>query len=478
MSVKPHIRLKARPTADTIQNLITRTGLGTGNANDGARYGLNPITRNRVQLEHAYRGSWICGLVVDAVAEDMTREGVDVQSDESPDRLQELDKAAKSLRLWDKLCETIKWGRLYGGAVGIMLIDGQDASTPLRRDTIGKGQFKGILPVDRWMLQPSFSDFITELGPDMGKPTTYEVMQDAEGLQRMRVHHSRVIRIEGVKLPYNQRTTENGWGASVLERPWDRLIAFDSTTAGTAQLVYKAHLRTYKVKDLREIIAAGGPAYEGLLKQINMIRAFQSNEGMTLMDLEDEFEAHQYTFSGLDAVLLQFGQQLSGAVEIPLVRLFGQSPAGLNSTGESDIRNYYDSIKRDQESDLRPGVELMYEALYRSTFGREPPKQFGITFRPLWQMSKEQLAEITAKLVAAIVGAYEAQIIDRATAMKELKQIAATTGTFSNIEDKAIKEAESDPPPTPEVLGLKLPDPGPSKTPGARKEGAAGNSSS
>lgn len=75
-------------------------------------------------------------------------------------------------------------------------------------------------------------------------------------------------------------------------------------------------------KGLRKIIAMGGSAYNALVKQIQQIRMWQSNEGMTLMDDEDTFETHQYSFSGLDSILLQLGQQLSGALGIPLVRLW------------------------------------------------------------------------------------------------------------------------------------------------------------
>ena len=80
--------------------------------------------------------------------------------------------------------------------------------------------------------------------------------------------------------------------------------------------MHKAHLRTYKVDQLRYIIATGGKALDGLVKQIEMIRVFQSNEGMTLMDKNDEFEAHQYTFSGLDNVLLMLSAD-HGFMNIP-----------------------------------------------------------------------------------------------------------------------------------------------------------------
>jgi phage-related protein (TIGR01555 family) len=457
---------------DTFQNFLARVGIGTGNQNDGSTYGFNPLSRNRTKLEWMYRGSWMCRAGVDAIAEDMTREGVEVRSDDKPEAQQELEKEAKRLQIWSKIEETIKWSRLYGGAIGVMLVDGQQFGTPLRLETIKKGQFKGLAVLDRWQLQPSFNELITELGPELGQPKFYTVINTSSVLANLRIHHSRVIRMDGADVPFNQQQQENFWGISVLEPLYDRLVAFDSTTSGAAQLVYKAHLRTYKVKGLREIIGMGGKPYEGLIAQIAAMRTFQSIEGITLMDLEDEFETHQYTFSGLDNVLLQFGQQLSGALGIPLVRLFGQSPAGLNSTGESDLANYDDGIKQKQESRLRTPVETIYQLLYRSVFGTEPPKSFALHFRPLRQLSDEQRANITKTRTDAVCTAYEKQIIDRSTSMKELKQISEVTGAFSNIDDKAIKDAEADPDPTPEALGLALPV----KNNGQEEKGVEGSS--
>nr|WP_079972854.1 DUF1073 domain-containing protein [Salmonella enterica] len=197
-----------------------------------------------------------------------------------------------------------------------------------------------------------------------------------------RIHHSRLIRFDGVTLPFQQKMTENEWGMSVVERIWDRLTAFDSATVGAAQLVYKAHLRTYKVEKLRELIALGGPAFEALLKNIDLIRQFQSNEGMTLMDAKDTFETHQYSFSGLDDILSQFAEQISGAVGIPLVRLFGQSPKGF-STGDADLANYYDRVSSLQERRLRLPVRRVLDIMHRSELGKPLPDDFTFEFNPL-----------------------------------------------------------------------------------------------
>lgn len=436
-------------TADSFQNFAARVGLGSGNQHDQSGYGFNYLSRNRLKLEAMYRTSWVVGQVVDVVADDMTRKGCNIKGFNSPKDGEMIDQEMDRLQVWDRLNKTIKWSRLYGGTIAVMLIDGQNVSTPLNTNTVGKGQFKGLLVLDRWMVQPSMQDLVTEYGPHYGMPKYYDVIHDSVGMCNQKVHYSRVIRMDGVELPYNQSITENLWGQSVIERLLDRLTIFDSATLGAGQLVYKAHLRTYKVKGLRTIIATGGKIYDALVKQIEQIRLWQSNEGMTLMDAEDEFDTHQYSFTGLDNLLLQFGQQISGATGIPLVRLFGQSPAGLNATGESDLANYYDNINQQQEGRLRTPLQILYAVLSMSVVGKPLPDSFDFQFASLWQLGDDKKAEVAKNVVDAVSAAEESGLIKRSTALKELRQSSEVTGIFSHITDDEIKEADEEDPPSP-----------------------------
>jgi phage-related protein (TIGR01555 family) len=447
---------KAFATNDSFSNFMAAVGIGQPASNQSATgsYTAECISRFRPLLDNIYRSSWICGVAVDSVAEDMTKRGIEIVTSADPAQVEGLHANWRDLHLWDQICDTIKWGRLYGGAIGVMLIDGQRFDTPLRPETVARGAFKGVYPLDRWTAQPVLTLPVREYGPDFGKPMFYDVMADNNVLPNARIHYSRVIRIDGIDLPYYQRMTENLWGQSVIERLWDRLLAFDSTTQGAAQLVYKAHLRTYAVENLREIIASGGPARQGLIAQIDFARMMQSNEGITLMDAKDKFEAHSYTFSGLDTVLLQFGQQLSGALQIPLVRLFGQSPAGLNSTGESDIRNYYDGIQQRQEHRLRSPISSLLRVTWRSLYGADLPEGSNFSFRPLWVMSDEQKAQIGNTITQAVTQAESNGLVSRATALKELRQSSHITGVWSNITDEEIEEAENEPPPVPDGMML------------------------
>lgn len=435
-------------TADGFQNFAARIGLGAGSQHDQSAYGFDFTSRNRIQLEAMYRSSWIVGQVVDVVAEDMTREGVNIRGLDNPADAELIQKSMDDMEIWNELTNVIKWGRLYGGAIAVMLIDGQDVSTPLNINSVSKDSFKGLMVLDRWLVLPTLQDLVSDYGPDFGKPKYYDVIADSLGLANQRIHYSRVIRFDGVDLPYWQRIAENLWGQSVVERMIDRLTAFDSTTMGVAQLVYKAHLRTYKVKGLRAIIAAGGKALEGLVKQIEHIRLWQSNEGLTLMDADDEFQTHSYSFSGLDAVLLQFNQQLSGASQIPLVRLFGQSPAGMNATGESDLSNYYDNINQQQERRMRSGLNKLLQVMSLSVLGKPLPDSFSFDFASLWQIDDVQKADIAAKVTDSICKAEEQGLITTQAAMKELRQSSEITGIYSNITDEDIESAD-DSVPTP-----------------------------
>jgi len=431
---------------DGYQNMLARLGINEDNVMSTATYNFGGfITRQRQLLDAAYRTSWIIGQVVDVIAEDMTRAGILIDNKLQPKEVAQIQEEMVNLQIWKSLCSGIKWGRLYGGAIGIIMIEGQKLDRPFDISSVGKGSFKGLLILDRWLLDPILGDLIPDPGPNFGLPKYYNIIATSTVLPTQRVHHSRVIRFSGVELPFLWKVAENLWDESIVERIYDRLLAFDSTTQGTAQLVFKSHLRTVQIEGLRDILAAGGKMEEALIKQFEYIRRMQTNEGITLLDSKDVFEAHHYTFSGLDDVLVQFGQQLAGATGIPLVRLFGQSPKGMNATGESDLRNYYDNINKTQENHLRDPITRLIKIICKSRIGKDLPEGTGISFIPLWQLSDKDKAEIIGVISTAIQGLFTSGILSRKTCLMELRQSSRIHGYFSNITDKDIEDAEDEP---------------------------------
>lgn len=448
-------------THDGYQNVVASVGIGVDRIASAGTHRPDFISRNRQLLEFIYRTSWIIGRAVDAVAEDMVRAGIDINLEEhDPKCITDIRKGFERRLIWQSLASTVKWSRLYGGAVAVLLIEGQDFSTPLRLETVGpKAPFKGLFVFDRWSVNPSLNDPVTELGPYLGQPKFYDVLPGAKALAGTRIHHSRIIRLDGFELPYWQSYSENGWGMSIVERIHDRLLAFDSTTQGTAQLVFKAYLRTIKVKDLRRILSTGGPAETSLLKMFRQIKELQTNEGLTVIDAEDDLQYSTYGFSGLDSVMAQMAQQLSGAVEIPLVRLFGQTPTGLNNNGEADIRSYYDLNRQQQEAKLRIGVEKILDLVALTDVPGYQVGRASFEFNSLWQMTDSEKATVASGVTGAVLQAAESGLVKKETALRELRQSAEITGIWSNISDDEINDAELEMPPGPEMDGYSQGDP-------------------
>jgi phage-related protein (TIGR01555 family) len=136
-------------------------------------------------------------------------------------------------------------------------------------------------------------------------------------------------------------------------------------------------------------------------------------------------------------------------LQIPLVRLFGQSPAGF-STGDTDLRNYYDTVKQSQERDLKVDITKVYRIMAAS-LGFQLPDGFSLEFRSLWQLTDSEKSDIASKNIDTISKAEESGLIDRATALRELKQQSKVTGMFTNITGEQIIEAENEPPPQPDA---------------------------
>ena len=99
-------------TADGFQNFAARLGLGAGSQQDQSTYGFDFLSRDRLKLEAMYRSSWIVGQVVDVVAEDMTREGINIRGLDDPKDAELIQAKLDELEIWNEITNVIKWGRL------------------------------------------------------------------------------------------------------------------------------------------------------------------------------------------------------------------------------------------------------------------------------------------------------------------------------------------------------------------------------
>ena len=428
---------------DAFTNSLARIGFAQPNILEGSQYPITRLTRNYNLMNSLYRDSWIIRRIIDTTAKDMVKNWIEITSSVTPQELSAVEKVVRNTHLKNDILRGIQWGRLYGGAAGIMKIEGQEdkLDQPLDLDSVMPGDFKGLIILDRWSGITPQLELVDDLSsPDYGLPKYYMIRNEEKGEQVL-VHHSRVLRFCGPELPYWEKLAEVYWGASVVEQVFDELKKRDNTSWNIAQLIFLSNVRVLKMSDLGQLLATvNEKSKKQLYSTLSAQNMLMSSMGIYVMDKEDEFQNFQYSFSGVSEIYELFMLDIAGASETPASKLFGRSPQGMNSTGENEETNYNSMITQNQESDLRPIFDKLLPVVFLSALGYIPT-DLDFNFNPVEMPSQKERAELIWRTVEAIKNIYDSGIISQKIALKELKQSGEPLGLFTNITEEDIAEA-------------------------------------
>lgn len=371
-------------TTDSLRSLIT--GMGDPLIDKAASVVYGNQVLSDQQLINAYRNTWLAKKIVNIPALDALRKWRDWQADQAQITLIEAEE--RRLGLKKKMLECKTLARLWGGAV-IYIGDGGDATQEFDPESIGKGGLKYLTVMGRREIVAGELEIDPTL-ESYGLPKAYQVANSTDFLD---IHPSRlVIQIgEAHPDPWNA-LTNTGWGDSVLQSVWSAITNADATAANIASLVFEANVDVYKIEDLMEHMSSA-PYRSKLIDRFHLANIGKSVTRALITDKDEEYERKQISFATLPDVIQQFLIMVSGAADIPLTRLLGQSPSGLSSTGEHDMKNYHDRVQSIQTLEIGPALHRLDEALIRSALGNRPD-EIHYTWAPLEQMSEKEKAEI------------------------------------------------------------------------------------
>jgi len=423
---------------DAFSNPLFRLGYGSQSPLEATEYPMTRMTDNYALLNSLYRDNWVVQNVVGIIPDDITRKWFTLTGTISPKHIQELEQVQTNTALRESVNEGLRWGRLYGGAAGLIMIRGQEhlLDRPLDLGAILPGTFQGLYVLDRWCgIAPELGLIYDGRGRMVPE---YYTISGENGRTVARVHHSRIIRFTGRELPYLERIAELYWGESEVEALYQDVVKHDNVAANMAALTFRANVDTMEVQNLDQLFAmTSGEAQRRFWNLMQAQSVIRSNFGMHLVNKGDQVKNTQYTFTGLEEVYEAMCLDLSGASRIPMTKLFGRSPAGLNATGESDLTNYYDYIDSLRESKLRPILQKLLPVLAMSAWGCVP-EGMDITFPPLWAPKADEVAKIASAKAETILAVFQSGLLGADTAQKELKKLAAETGMFDSITDEEI----------------------------------------
>jgi hypothetical protein len=370
--------------ADSWQNMFS--GMGTGADRTTAGVYSVSVRITDPELSALYHTSDTAATIVDTVPQAMLRQGFGVTCPDV-DAATKVTDRAKALDVLNHVREGLIWGRLFGGAV--LLIgadDNQDPRLPL--DEAGIRSLSFLQVYDRRYAQPD-TYYEDPKAPKFGRPKTFRLTNLRSGSVAY-VHESRLIVFRGAHTGAKERQENLDWDYSTLQRPYEALRQFDAVYKAAEIMMTDASQAVFKMTGLLQMIAGG--QLDVLNTRANFLDMTRSVSRAVLLDADGEdFTKIATSFAGVGDMLDRTANRLSAASKIPVPILMGQAPAGLNATGDSTIRIFYDGIESERTETVEPKLFRLVRLI--SIAERLGDRRFGIKFKSLWLETPKEKAD-------------------------------------------------------------------------------------
>lgn len=421
-------------------NLYTGMGFKNKDKIRATKFGAGELLGYQ-QLEDLYRYNGLAKRIIDLPSNEMVREWLTIKGDENDF----INQAFEELDVKNKVSELLKWSRLFGGALMVLIVDdGQELDQPLNIENVRK--LEAVHVFDRYQVDWVSTDlYLDPTSKKFGYPQFYKVTP-VYNATPFRIHESRTLRLDGEPLPSRAFYRSHNWGDSVLFSVYTELKHLGTAFHSTANIMEDFIQTILTIDNLGNLLAGG---QEDLVrKRLDIIDMGRHVSNTILLDKEEQFEKKASSVGGIDGIIDRFQMQLSSVTGIPFTFLFGKSPAGLNATGDSDVRIFYDFIKSEQEDRLRPLIEVLIKIIMKSKngpFNGNELEDWSFEFNPLWQMSEMETADLRHKIAQT-----DSIYLDRGVVSSEEIAISRFGGSEYSIETNLSNNENQLPAFTPE----------------------------
>lgn len=378
-----------------------------------------PIWGDWQAADALFSGNGLANVIISAPVEEALRNGFCLKDGE-----QELPQNAVLQSLLEDLetdrnfAQALSWDRLYGGAAILMLAnDGGSLEDPLNESTLKYIERLDVFDPGDITFTPE-SYYADPFDPQYGKPQFYNIINEYG--QPFLVHESRLLLFHGGFLPNRLKMARQGWGSTVLEQVRERLAHYDESLCLAIQALRKLSQGILKLANMDSMMM-NDMGKKQVEERLDLIDMYRSLDNTIALDADDEYDIKNLSLTGIKDIIEQAEYALSAVTNIPATILFGRAPAGMNSTGKSDLENYYNMVRRIQQRTLKPNLgKLIWILNLCSDYKLNLPQEYRIEFNPLWNPSAKEEAE-TKKLFA------DAQK-QRAEAAKVYRELGALDG--------------------------------------------------
>lgn len=444
-AVRPH-------REDGYVNLLNKYGTKQDNS-EAYKFEREPVIPD-MQLTGLYEGNGLFSKIIDTPAEEALKHGFDLNL-KSDELNAFVEDALDDLEWEEKAATAIKWARLYGGALIVMLIDdGRGLEEPVDWEHIRS--IDELRVYERSIVQPDYASLYQQdyggkgVGNRVSKFGQPEYYYVSSIYGSFKVHESRCLVFRNGVLPeQTSNATYLFWGMPEYVRIRRALRETVTAHTDSVKLLERSVQAIYSMKGLASLLTTDDGENQ-VLKRLQLVDTSRGLLNSIAIDSEGEqYDFKTFQFSGVKDVIDATCNMLSALTNIPQTILFGRSPAGMNATGDSDFESYYNFVEKIQRLMLKRNLRTLLDVVFRAGIASgdvaEEP-DYKLEFKPLWSLSDtEQAAVDQTKAQTALVKAQTAQTYVDMQALDptEVRRRLASDEEF-DVEDIISEDDEDD----------------------------------
>ena len=444
-AVRPH-------REDGYVNLLNKYGTKQDNS-EAYKFEREPVIPD-MQLTGLYEGNGLFSKIIDTPAEEALKHGFDLNL-KSDELNAFVEDALDDLEWEERAATAIKWARLYGGALIVMLIDdGRGLEEPVDWEHIRS--IDELRVYERSIVQPDYASLYQQdyggkgVGNRVSKFGQPEYYYVSSIYGSFKVHESRCLVFRNGVLPeQTSNATYLFWGMPEYVRIRRALRETVTAHTDSVKLLERSVQAIYSMKGLASLLTTDDGENQ-VLKRLQLVDTSRGLLNSIAIDSEGEqYDFKTFQFSGVKDVIDATCNMLSALTNIPQTILFGRSPAGMNATGDSDFESYYNFVEKIQRLMLKRNLRTLLDVVFRAGIASgdvaEEP-DYKLEFKPLWSLSDTEQATVDqTKAQTALVKAQTAQTYVDMQALDptEVRRRLASDEEF-DVEDIISEDDEDD----------------------------------
>jgi hypothetical protein len=395
--------------------------------------------------------------IIQSISRDSVREWITIYSKKtgssnSNAKIADIEAEMKRLHVRDKIRQCIEQMVMFGGCKLYPKILGDDSKdggeellTPLTLEKIPKKGLLYLKPIEPLYATPGTFNAVNPLAEDYYVPSDWTILG-------ARVHESRLGHFRYNDVPTLLKPIYWFNGMPLIQLCLDYLWGFETVRQNIIGISGRYNINIFKTNMAALLNYKDGSSFqngEDVLSRLKLAQALQNNYSIFALDnnptAPEEWQQFNMTMAGLTEILNENAGYLCALSGIPESILFmKKSKGGLGHSDDNEKKNYYANIGSFQDVNIRPSLEMVFEFIQMSLFGKVDP-DLDFKFNALDKKTDKEIWEIQ-KIKADINTQYFADGILEGNEIRESISKDPDSGYagLADLPDEDFEEAKEE----------------------------------